>query len=221
MVIIEYFQQFPTSYLVFVTLFSLLVGSFLNVVIYRLPVMMERDWKKQCIELLSEDKGCQCTPPDKPEKPFNLNVPRSTCPSCGHKITALENIPLVSYFFLLKGKCSGCKTPISLRYPIIEFTTALLSLLVAWKFGVSWVALFGILLTWALISLTMIDFDTMLLPDDITLPFLWIGLLLGVFGIFTDFSSLKEFGTMNFYNFLLIDQKMNYIIYILFFSIAT
>ncbi|OQX13513.1 MAG: prepilin peptidase [Thiothrix lacustris] len=156
-----------------VGLFSLLIGSFLNVVIYRLPIMLEREWKQDCNEWLDH-------PSDKLDTgDFNLVVPRSQCPTCGHKITALENIPVISYLFL-RGKCSGCHTPISSQYPLVELATALLSMLVAWRvgYGVELVALLGF--TWVLVALFMIDAQTMLLPDILTYPLLWAGLLLNI-----------------------------------------
>ena len=168
--------------LVFVCgLFGLVIGSFLNVVIYRLPIMLERSWHTQCRELLNTDA---CTPTDS-EPAFNLVVPRSTCPSCGHTIGAFENIPIVSYL-LQKGRCKHCNAKISLRYPLIESLTAILSAVVAWQLGFGIQVLFALLLTWSLIALSFIDIDHHLLPDNITLPLLWLGLLLSLFGIFTD-----------------------------------
>ncbi len=178
------FNANPAVYITFVTFFGLIIGSFLNVVIHRLPKMMERDWLRQCQEL--QNPGS--LPADENGARYNLVVPRSACPACGHQITALENIPLISYAFL-RGKCAGCKTPISLRYPLIEALTGLLAGAVAWKFGVSSTALAALVFTFALIALTFIDFDTQLLPDDITLPLLWLGLLLNIGGGFTDLQS--------------------------------
>ncbi len=163
----------------YVFLVGLCVGSFLNVVIHRLPLMMERQWRQEATELLADGAEPVAAPPDK----FNLMVPRSRCPSCGHQITALENIPLVSWL-VLKGRCSSCKTPISPRYPLVELATALLSLLVFMMLGPTVKTLVALPMTWALISLTMIDFDTQLLPDDITLPLLWAGLLVNMSGVF-------------------------------------
>ena len=162
------------AFVVIAFIFSLLVGSFLNVVVHRLPIMMEREWEAQC----KPEEDLQ-------QETYNLAVPRSACPHCGHKITALENIPIVSYLFL-KGKCSNCGAGISARYPIVEFVTALLSALVAWKFGFSWEALAALVFTWCLICLTLIDFDTQLLPDSITLPLLWLGLLVSLFSFFVE-----------------------------------
>ncbi|MGB4343975.1 MAG: A24 family peptidase [Moraxellaceae bacterium] len=163
----------------YVFLVGLCVGSFLNVVIHRLPLMMERQWRQEATELLADGAEPVAAPPDK----FNLMVPRSRCPTCGHQITALENIPLVSWL-VLKGRCSSCKSPISPRYPMVELATALLSLLVFMMFGPTVKTLVALPMTWALISLTMIDFDTQLLPDDITLPLLWAGLLVNMNGVF-------------------------------------
>ncbi len=166
-------------FLATVFVLGLLVGSFLNVVIYRLPVMMEREWKTQAQEYLGEGgSGGQ-------EPPFSLARPASRCPSCDHKIRFYENIPVLSYL-LLGGKCSSCKTAISPRYPLVELMTGILSMVVAWHFGFGWQTGAGLLLTWALISLSMIDIDHQLLPDSITLPFLWLGLLLSLFPIFAD-----------------------------------
>lgn len=163
----------------YVFLVGLCVGSFLNVVIHRLPLMMERQWRQEATELLADGAEPVAAPPDK----FNLMVPRSRCPSCGHQITALENIPLVSWL-TLKGRCSSCKSPISPRYPLVELATALLSLLVFMMLGPTVKTLLALPMTWTLISLTMIDFDTQLLPDDITLPLLWAGLLVNMSGVF-------------------------------------
>lgn len=160
-----------------VGLFSLLLGSFLNVVIYRLPIILERQWKRDCSEWLDQHDTKLDT------GDFNLVVPRSQCPTCGHKITALENIPVLSYLFL-KGKCAGCKTPISIQYPLVELATALLSMLVAWRVGYSAELLALLGFTWVLVALFMIDAKTMLLPDILTYPLLWAGLLLNMDGLF-------------------------------------
>jgi leader peptidase (prepilin peptidase)/N-methyltransferase len=165
------FEQLPALLYAFVFLLGLMVGSFLNVVIYRLPLMMKREWENQCNEMT--DNAAPTSTKDTPR--FNLVVPRSSCPQCGHKITALENIPVLSFLFL-KGRCAKCSKPISARYPAIELLSAITSLAVVWKFGLSLETVLAILLTWALIALTFIDIDHYLLPDDITLSFLWIGL---------------------------------------------
>ena len=158
--------------------FALLVGSFLNVVIYRLPKMMEAEWRQQCTELL--DTGDTATAENSTQ--FNLAFPSSHCPACNHSIRAWENIPVISYLFL-RGKCSACKTPISMRYPIIELVTGILSAVVIYFFGLSYLGLAALVFTWCLIALTMIDVDTQLLPDDITLPLLWLGLIANSFGL--------------------------------------
>lgn len=182
--LIELFQQNPSFFLGTVFTLGLLVGSFLNVVVYRLPLMMEHDWKEQCCELLELDS----TNNESDNQKFNLVTPRSRCPSCEHQIKAIENIPVLSYLFL-KGKCRQCKKNISIRYPIIELISAITASVVAFYFGVTLQTLFAVLLTWALIALTMIDFDHQLLPDDITLPFLWLGIGINLFNVFTDINS--------------------------------
>ncbi len=173
-------QQNSTIFIVVSAILGLMVGSFLNVVIHRLPKMMEREWHNNCLEL----QGKEVPEPTK----YTLANPRSACPSCGHMISALENIPVISYLFL-RGKCRGCKTPISVRYPLVEALTGILIGLVSWKFGYSSVALFAWIFVFALIALTFIDFDTQLLPDDITLPLLWLGLLFNLNAGFTDLKS--------------------------------
>ena len=160
--------------LVFV--FSLLVGSFLNVVIHRLPKMMDIDWQAQCAELRGE------AVPDSPR--YDLWWPRSACPGCGHAISALENIPVLSWLWL-KGHCASCQTAISGRYPLVELLTATLSAAAAWKWGVTIQTLGAILLIWTLVALAFIDLDTTLLPDSLTLPLLWLGLLFNLSGVFT------------------------------------
>ena len=156
------------------------VGSFLNVVIHRLPKMMEAEWQAQAAEVRGE------TVLDSPR--FNLVVPRSRCPDCGHGITALENIPMVSWA-LLRGRCSACQKPISARYPAIELLTGLASTLVAWRFGPTFACTGALLLTWSLIALAFIDFDTTLLPDSITLPLVWAGLGFNLAGAFVPLST--------------------------------
>jgi leader peptidase (prepilin peptidase)/N-methyltransferase len=158
-----------------VFLFSLLIGSFLNVVIHRVPIMLEREWRSQAQEILTPDP--QHKPPAQPK--YNLVVPRSGCPKCGAMITAAQNIPVISYL-VLKGKCAKCGAPISARYPVVELGTAILSALVAWKFGFVWYTAAALLLTWVLIALTGIDIDHQLLPDNMTLPLVWLGLLLSL-----------------------------------------
>lgn len=163
---------------------GLCVGSFLNVVIYRLPAMLERDWRIQCHDYL-ELGDAQI---DTKLQALSLSKPDSTCPNCGHKIRAWENIPVLSYLFL-KGKCSSCKSIISFRYPAIELLTGVLTVVVAWQFGVSLATFAALLLTWTLIALTLIDYDKQLLPDDLTLPLIWLGLLFSFFDVFTDTQS--------------------------------
>jgi len=179
-ILAAYLAETPWAFTVTAAILGLLVGSFLNVVIHRLPLMMERTWRAQCRELLDTPAG-----PEDHMESFNLVTPRSRCPHCGHAISAIENMPVISYLWL-RGRCAGCGKPISPRYPLVELTTALFSAVTAWHFGFGWTAGAALALTWALIALSLIDFDHQLLPDDITLPFLWIGLLLSLFGLFTD-----------------------------------
>ncbi|MDP2109910.1 MAG: A24 family peptidase [Thiobacillus sp.] len=171
----ELLEAEPALFAGLVFLFSLLVGSFLNVVIHRLPKMMEAEWQAQCAELRGEIPA--------ESTPYNLAVPRSACPKCGHRITALENLPLLSWLWL-HGRCSACSAPIGARYPLVELLTALLSAAVAWKWGVSAQTLGALLLVWTLIALAFIDLDTTLLPDSLTLPLLWLGLLFNLGGHF-------------------------------------
>ena len=173
-------QHSPAFFISLAGLLGLLVGSFLNVVIYRLPRMMEREWQAQCAELNAQ--------PATENTPFNLMVPRSACPQCHRPISALENIPLLSYLFL-RGRCAGCATPISLRYPIVEAVSGGLSAFAAWHFGFGLAGIAALFFIWALVALTFIDFDTQLLPDSITLPLLWLGLLLNLNGAFTSLAN--------------------------------
>lgn len=174
--IIYTFQQFPVLFLGTLFVFGALIGSFLNVVIYRLPVMMQREWRSDCLEFLEQ--------PEVPEETrFNLWTPRSRCGNCGHQITALENIPMLSYL-ALGGKCSQCKTRISPQYPLVELLTAVVSVLVGWHFGVSLQTLAALFLSWCLIAASGIDIGHKLLPDNITLPLLWLGILLSLFDVF-------------------------------------
>ncbi len=189
----DLFDAFRTNawfYILTLGVLGLMVGSFLNVVIHRLPKMMEADWKQQCMEFLhpeeAEKAAVAARLTNVPK--YNLVVPRSGCPACGHKITAVENIPVVSYVFL-GGKCSACRIKISPRYPIVEALTGLLTAFLAWKFGVSAGAVCAVGFTWALIALTFIDADTTFLPDDITLPLLWAGLIVNAFGVFASLPS--------------------------------
>lgn len=166
----------PGFYVALVMVLSLAIGSFLNVVIVRLPRIMEHNWRRDAQQYLQTDAG-----PVRADSSLGLAYPPSHCPRCGHRIRAWENIPLFSYIFL-RGRCASCREPISVRYPLIEAATAVLSVLVAVRFGATWPGLLALVFTWALIALTMIDFDHQLLPDDITLPLLWIGLLANSFG---------------------------------------
>ncbi|MCC7277775.1 MAG: prepilin peptidase [Chromatiaceae bacterium] len=172
---LELLIQTPALLYATVGLFALAVGSFLNVVIHRLPLMMEQAWRRECAELTGEEVPAA--------ERLSLALPGSRCPHCGHALRARENIPLLSYLFL-RGRCSACAQPIGARYPLVEAGTALLSLLVVWHFGVTWEAGAALILTWGLIVLAGIDIDTQLLPDSITLPLLWLGLLLSLAGGF-------------------------------------
>ena len=178
------FEPLQSSHVAFSSLaivLGLIVGSFLNVVIHRLPKMMERAWQDQCAEL----RGGQPPPPD---EPYNLMVPRSACPSCGEAISATQNIPVVSYI-LLRGRCANCKAAIGLRYPLVELGTGLISGFIAWHFGPGPSAVAAVVFFWALVALSCIDFDTQLLPDSITLPLLWLGLLVNISTTFIDLVS--------------------------------
>lgn len=172
------FTTYPWIFYTSVIILGLIIGSFLNVVIFRFPKMLEQSWYQECREFLADELSE--TPTTKEEK-LTLSTPNSTCPHCNHKIRFYENIPIVSWL-LLGGKCSQCKNKISVRYPLVEASTGLLSLVIALHFGVSTTTLFALILTWALICLTMIDFDHMLLPDQITLPMLWLGLMVNLNG---------------------------------------
>ena len=167
----------PALFALICGVLGLLVGSFLNVVIHRLPTMMEREWRNHCAELCGDEAP--------QHEPLSLARPGSRCPACGHAITALENIPLLSWLFL-RGRCSACAAPISLRYPLVEAISGLLCAFAAFHFGYGWTSLAAMLLIWGLIALTCIDFDSQLLPDSITLPLLWAGLLVNLFGTFAD-----------------------------------
>ena len=197
--LLQAFETNPTFFYSSVAIFSLLIGSFLNVVIYRLPKIMEQGWYKECREFLADEltpieKNTNTTSATeinkvtnentskKQEAPITLSTPASTCPKCGHLIKFYENIPVISWLFL-RGKCSQCNNKISIRYPFIEALTAGLSVIIAMQYGVTLTTIFVVLLTYALISLTMIDYDHMLLPDQITLPFLWLGLLVNINGM--------------------------------------
>jgi leader peptidase (prepilin peptidase)/N-methyltransferase len=178
----DFLNASPALFVLLAGLTGLIVGSFLNVVIYRLPRMMERQWRAQCAELLdhSQKEGMHET--------FNLWTPGSRCPACRHPISPTENIPILSYL-LQRGRCAHCATPISVQYPAVEATSALLAAIVAWHYGPGWQAAAAMLLTWSLIALSVIDFNHKLLPDVITLPFMWLGMGIALFGVFTDLQS--------------------------------
>jgi len=184
MTVIATLQHFPAFYIPAAGVLGLIVGSFLNVVIHRLPIMMERQWHRQCREFLT---GASETLPQHPleEERYDLISPGSRCPHCGHHIRAVENIPVISYL-VLRGRCASCKAPISPRYPLIELTAAVLSMVVVWQLGFTPAAGAALVLTWSLLSLSAIDIDHQILPDVITLPLLWVGLLLNLYGLFTD-----------------------------------
>jgi len=168
---------------------GLCVGSFLNVVIYRLPVMLHREWLRDASAFLASESAttgpAENPVADPASTPFNLMVPRSRCPHCGHQIRAWENIPVISWL-ALRGRCSQCRHPIPVRYPLVELVTAICTVAVVSLFGFTWLALAALAFTWTLLALTFIDYDTQLLPDQLTLPLLWLGLLVSATGGFTD-----------------------------------
>ena len=177
----EVFAAWPAALAAAAFVLGLVFGSFLNVVIHRLPIMLERDWRRQCDEI-------EGRPAPSSEQPYNLVVPRSQCPACGHRISALENVPLLSYLWL-GGKCAGCGRAISRRYPLVELLTGVLSAAVAWHFGFTAAGLGALLFTWALIGLSFIDYDHQLLPDNITLPLLWLGLGFNLWAVYAPLGS--------------------------------
>lgn len=177
MSVIDFLAGHLPAFVLCALLIGLLIGSFLNVVIYRLPIMMQRDWREQARDILE-------LPAEARRETFNLVLPNSKCPQCGHEIKPWENIPVISYLFL-RGKCSSCKTPISKRYPLVELSCGLLSAYIAWHFGVTWQAAGMLVLTWGLLAMSLIDADHQLLPDSLVLPLLWLGLILNHFGLFT------------------------------------
>ena len=171
---LEMFTQAPAVFIAVVFAFALMIGSFLNVVIYRLPLMMQREWREQCEELRS-------TPgPDLPEGRFNLVVPRSRCPACGKEIKAWQNIPVLSYL-LLGAQCANCQASIAVRYPLVEMLTAVLAAICAWHFGFGWEAVMAVALTCALVAISLIDVDHQIIPDSIAIPLLWVGLIMSLF----------------------------------------
>jgi leader peptidase (prepilin peptidase)/N-methyltransferase len=181
MSLVDYLASHTLAFVLCALLLGLLVGSFLNVLVYRLPVMLHRDWQVQARDILEL--------PTEPAGPaFNLLTPNSACPQCGHKIRPWENIPLLSWL-ALRGKCSGCQQAISPRYPLVELACGLLSAFVAWQFGYGWPCAAMLLLTWGLLAMSLIDCDHQLLPDALVLPLLWLGLIVNNFGLFT---SLEE-----------------------------
>jgi len=180
MTLLQSFQAYPALFVTAVTVLSLAIGSFLNVVIHRLPKMLERQWRDELAELNGQETA---TAPR-----YNLMLPRSQCPGCGHQISALENVPVVSYL-ALRGKCAACKTRISPRYPLVEALTGALSGFIAWRYGFSWHTLAALFFVWSMIALAFIDLDTFYLPDDITLPLVWAGLLVNMGGVFVDLQS--------------------------------
>lgn len=180
--IADYLLASPIAFAVVSVILGLLVGSFLNVVIHRLPRMLEQQWQTQCAELLEQPL------PNAKLPVFNLVTPRSRCPACGHAISALENIPVVSYL-VLRGRCRECGTRISARYPAVELLCGFLTGAVAWHFGFGIAAAGAMLLGWALVALCFIDFEHQLLPDNITLPFVWLGLGFNMFGVFASLES--------------------------------
>ena len=168
------FTEAPVIFIAVAFAFALIIGSFLNVVIYRLPLMMQREWHEQCEELQSSPG------PDLPEGRFNLVVPRSRCPACGKDIKAWQNIPVLSYL-LLGAQCANCRTTISVRYPLVEMMTAVLAALCAWHFGFGWEAVMAIALSFVLVTVSLIDVDHQIIPDSIVMPLLWVGLIMSLF----------------------------------------
>ncbi|WNW11934.1 A24 family peptidase [Pseudomonas sp. DTU_2021_1001937_2_SI_NGA_ILE_001] len=180
MLLVDFFAASPAAFVVFALILGLLVGSFLNVVVHRLPQMMQRDWQVQAREVLEL--------PAEPATPrYDLILPHSHCPHCQHRIRAWENLPVLSWL-LLRGRCSACRAPISKRYPLVELACGLLSGLIAWHFGFGWQAAALLPLTWGLLAISLIDADHQLLPDALVLPLLWLGLIVNSFALFTSLS---------------------------------
>lgn len=182
MALLELLTTSHTLFVALIVLLGLLVGSFLNVVIYRLPLMMEREWRAQCAELFDQPVPAAGQPA------LSLWGPRSQCPQCGHLITAIENIPLLSYV-LQRGRCAHCHTAIGIQYPLVETLSGCLAGIVAWKFGFGWPTAAALVFTWTLLAASAIDFRHQLLPDDLVLPLLWLGLLAALSGLFADLPS--------------------------------
>ena len=180
MEIFDVLQKSPGALMFATTLLGLCVGSLLNVVIHRLPKMMEAQWREECAALDGREPA--------PVETYNLFTPRSACPQCKAPITALQNVPVVSWL-VLRGKCANCRTPISARYPLVELLGGALAILATWRFGYSAALAFALVYAWVMLALTFIDLDTQLLPDDLTLPLLWVGLIANCFGVFTDLRS--------------------------------
>ncbi len=182
MALLELLTTSHTLFVALIVLLGLLVGSFLNVVIYRLPLMMEREWRAQCAELFDQPVPAAGQPA------LSLWGPRSQCPQCGHLITAIENIPLLSYV-LQRGRCAHCHAAIGIQYPLVEALSGCLAGIVAWKFGFGWPTAAALVFTWTLLAASAIDFRHQLLPDDLVLPLLWLGLLAALSGLFADLPS--------------------------------
>ena len=185
----------PAAFLGVVAALGLAVGSFLNVVIHRLPIMLRQTWQADCAEVSGDGVARPA-----PHEPFNLVVPRSRCPACGHRIRAWENVPVLSYVWL-RGRCSACGVRIPLRYPVVELVTTVLSVAVAWRFGPTWQTAGALALTWVLVALAFIDLDEQILPDIITLPTLWLGVVLNLGGLFTSLEA-SVIGAVTGYGFL-------------------
>jgi leader peptidase (prepilin peptidase)/N-methyltransferase len=182
MAVLEPLAGSPALFIVLAVLLGLMIGSFLNVVVYRLPLMMERDWRTQCAELLGQ------TDPNAGQPTLSLWGPRSQCPHCGHLIRAMENIPLLSYV-AQRGRCAHCGAAIGIQYPLVEAASGILAGIVAWKLGFGWPAAAALVFTWVLLAASVIDFRCQLLPDDLILPLLWLGLAAALFGSFADLRS--------------------------------
>jgi leader peptidase (prepilin peptidase) / N-methyltransferase len=180
MYLLQLLQATPWLLITAAVFFGLVVGSFLNVVIHRLPRMLEQGWRAECAELNGNPLPAGET--------YNLVLPRSRCPHCGHQIRAVENVPVLSYI-ALRGRCSACRAPISLRYPAVETLAGVLAGYIAWRFGVSATAAGAMLFAWTMIALAFIDLDTFYLPDNLTLPLLWTGLVFNIGATFTDLTS--------------------------------